>query len=56
MLDAAYQDGRVVALVGRSLTRNVNIACNSPNLTGRPYLNPPPGTLVKRASSTVAAR
>lgn len=48
VLDAAYQDGRAVALVGRSLTRNVNIATSlvDPS-TGRPYLNPPPGTLVK---------
>ena len=28
ILEAAYLDGRVVALVGRSLTRNVNIATN----------------------------
>jgi len=48
VLDAAYQDGRAVALVGRSLTRNVNIATNlvDPS-TGRPYLTPPPGTLVR---------
>ena len=48
MLDAAYDDGRVVALIGRSLTRNVAMAQNliDPQ-TGRPYLNPPPGTLVK---------
>ncbi|MGD9571570.1 MAG: ribonuclease J [Thermoleophilia bacterium] len=47
-LDAAYDDGRVVALVGRSLTRNVNMATNlmDPE-TGRPYLSPPPGTLVR---------
>lgn len=48
VLDAAYLDGRVVSLVGRSLTRNVNIACNQIDpATGRPYLTPPPGTLVK---------
>jgi ribonuclease J len=48
VLDAAYADGRVVALVGRSLTRNVNIASNLADpSTGRPYLNPPPGTLVR---------
>jgi ribonuclease J len=48
VLDAAYLDGRVVSLVGRSLTRNVNIACNQIDpSTGRPYLTPPPGTLVK---------
>ncbi len=48
VLDAAYEDGRVVALVGRSLTRNVNMATNliDPE-TGRAYLTPPPGTLVK---------
>ena len=47
VLEAAYLDGRVVALVGRSLTRNVNIASNlvDPD-TGRPYLTVPPGTLV----------
>jgi ribonuclease J len=47
VLEAAYLDGRVVALVGRSLTRNVNIATNlvDPD-TGRPYLTVPPGTLV----------
>lgn len=48
ILDAAYLDGRVVALVGRSLTRNVNMAVNQMDpSTGRPYLTPPPGTLVK---------
>ena len=47
VLEAAYLDGRVVALVGRSLTRNVNIAANlvDPD-TERPYLTVPPGTLV----------
>lgn len=47
VLEAAYLDGRVVALVGRSLTRNVNIATNltDPD-TGRPYLSVPPATLV----------
>lgn len=48
VLDAAYLDGRVVALVGRSLTRNVNIASNLQDpSTGTAYLNPPPGTLVR---------
>jgi ribonuclease J len=48
VLDAAYQDGRAVALVGRSLTRNVNIATNLLDpTTGMPYLTPPPGTLVR---------
>jgi ribonuclease J len=48
VLGAAYDDGRVVALVGRSLTRNVNMAANlvDPD-TGRPYLEPPPNTLVR---------
>ena len=48
VLDAAYADGRVVALVGRSLTRNVGIASNliDPE-TGRRYLTPRPGTLVR---------
>ena len=48
VLDAAYADGRVVALVGRSLTRNVAMASNliDPD-TGTTYLTPPPGTLVK---------
>lgn len=48
VLDAAYDDGRAVALVGRSLTRNVNMAANlvDPD-TGRAYLTPPPGTLVR---------
>ena len=47
VLDTAYRDGRAVALVGRSLTRNANIASNlmDPD-TGRPYLSVPPGTLV----------
>jgi ribonuclease J len=47
VLDTAYRDGRAVALVGRSLTRNANIAANlmDPD-TGRPYLSVPPGTLV----------
>ncbi|MGD9694633.1 MAG: ribonuclease J [Thermoleophilia bacterium] len=47
VLDTAYQDGRAVALIGRSLTRNVNTATNlvDPD-TGRPYLTVPPGTLV----------
>ena len=50
VLNAAYLDGRVVALLGRSLTRNVKMASNladpeapSPGTT---YLSPPPGTLV----------
>ncbi len=50
VLNAAYLDGRVVALLGRSLTRNVKMASNladpdapSPGTT---YLTPPPGTLV----------
>jgi ribonuclease J len=48
VLDAAYEDGRVVALVGRSLTRNVNMASNLVDpQTGAPYLTPPPGTLVR---------
>lgn len=48
VLDAAYLDGRVVTLIGRSLTRNVNIASNLADPeTGRPYLVPPPDTLVK---------
>ncbi|HMM49843.1 MAG TPA: ribonuclease J, partial [Miltoncostaeaceae bacterium] len=48
VLDAAYLDGRVVALVGRSLTRNVNIAANLVDpATGRPYLTAPAGTLVR---------
>ena len=48
VLDAAYDDGRVVALVGRSLTRNVTMATNLINPeTGRAYLTPPPGTLVR---------
>ena len=48
VLDAAYLDGRVVALVGRSLTRNVGMASNLMDAeTGRPYLSPPPGTLVR---------
>ena len=48
VLDAAYSDGRVVALVGRSLMRNVTMASNliDPD-TGEAYLRPPPGTLVK---------
>lgn len=48
VLDAAYIDGRAVALVGRSLTRNVATASNlmDPE-TGSPYLTPPPGTLVR---------
>ena len=48
VLDAAYADGRAVALVGRSLTRNVGIATNliDPE-TGQSYLKPPPGTLVR---------
>ena len=52
VLEAAYLDGRVVALVGRSLPRNVNIAANlvDPD-TGRPYLTIPPGTLVPAGSS-----
>jgi ribonuclease J len=48
VLDAAYHDGRVVSLVGRSLTRNVNMAANlMDSETGRTYLTPPPGTLVR---------
>jgi len=48
VLDAAYLDGRVVALVGRSLTRNVGMASNLMDAeTGSPYLTPPPGTLVR---------
>jgi ribonuclease J len=48
VLDAAYLDGRAVALVGRSLTRNVNIATNLINPeAGEPYLRVPPGTLVR---------
>ena len=48
VLDAAYADGRGVALVGRSLTRNVGIASNliDPE-TGQSYLTPRPGTLVR---------
>jgi len=48
VLDAAYSDGRVVALVGRSLTRNVAMATSliDPD-TGTSYITPPPGTLVK---------
>jgi ribonuclease J len=41
VLNAAYEDGRVVALVGRSLDRNSNIAIQLG------YLKPPPNTLVK---------
>jgi ribonuclease J len=41
VLDAAYRDGRVVALVGRSLVKNSNIAINLG------YLKPPPGVLVR---------
>jgi ribonuclease J len=41
VLDAAYRDGRVVALVGRSLVKNANIAINLG------YLKPPPGVLVR---------
>ena len=53
VLEAAYLDGRVVALVGRSLTRNVNIATNlvDPD-TGRPYLTLPPGTSSPCGSSS----
>ncbi|MEQ8833237.1 MAG: ribonuclease J [Miltoncostaeaceae bacterium] len=48
VLDAAYLDGRVVTLIGRSLMRNVGIASNLTDPeTGKPYLVPPPGTLVK---------
>ena len=48
VLDAAYADGRVVALVGRSLMRNITMATTliDPD-TGSAYLTPPPGTLVK---------
>ena len=41
VLDAAYQDGRVATLVGRSLNRNANIARNLG------LLNPPQGTLLR---------
>ncbi len=41
VLDAAYEDGRVASLVGRSLNRNVNIARNLG------LLNPPPHTLLR---------
>ncbi|MDH3724952.1 MAG: ribonuclease J, partial [Thermoleophilia bacterium] len=41
VIDAAYADGRVVSLVGRSLNRNGNIAMNLG------YLHPPAGSLVK---------
>jgi ribonuclease J len=40
-LDAAYEDGRGVALVGRSLNKNTNIA------TSLGYLKAPPNTLLK---------
>ncbi len=40
VMEAAYDDGRVVALVGRSLSRNVNVASNLG------CLKTPPGTLV----------
>ncbi|MDX6647928.1 MAG: ribonuclease [Miltoncostaeaceae bacterium] len=40
-LEAAYADGRSVAVVGRSLKRNTNIAQNLG------YLEPPEGTLVR---------
>ncbi len=41
VIDAAYADGRVVSLVGRSLNRNGNIAMSLG------YLNPPAGSLMK---------
>ena len=41
VLDAAYQDARMVTLVGRSLVRNTNIATNLG------YLKAPPGVLVR---------
>jgi len=41
VLEAAYDDGRVVALVGRSLTRNVGIATNLG------VMRTPPQTLVR---------
>ena len=41
VIDAAYGDGRVVTLIGRSLNRNGNIAINLG------YLTPQAGTLVK---------
>jgi ribonuclease J len=40
IMEAAYDDGRVVALVGRSLSRNVNVASNLG------CLKTPPATLV----------
>lgn len=50
VLNAAYLDGRVVALLGRSLTRNVKMASNLADpeapKPGTTYLTPPPGTLV----------
>ncbi len=39
-LDAAYADGRVAAIIGRSMTRNINIARNLG------YMDVPDGTLV----------
>ncbi len=41
IMEAAYEDGRVVALVGRSMSRNVGIATNLQ------CLRTPPGTLVR---------
>jgi ribonuclease J len=41
VLEAAYSDGRSVAVVGRSLKRNTNIAQNLG------YLDPPEGSLVR---------
>lgn len=43
IMEAAYEDGRVVALVGRSMSRNVGIATNLQ------CLRTPPGTLVRLA-------
>ncbi len=49
VLDAAYADGRVVALVGRSLTRNVDDGeqPDRPGHRARPTSRRPPGTLVR---------
>ena len=47
VLNAAYLDGRVVALLGRSLTRNVKMASNLTDpeapTAGTTYLTAPPG-------------
>ena len=46
VLNAAYHDGRVVALLGRSLTRNVKMASNLTDpQTGRHLPTRPPGPL-----------